>query len=103
MTIWDDRILEIIRDDEDHIGKVSNISKEDGIHVSQPHVSRRCSKLADNGLLRPIGDGVYVITDEGLAYLDEEYDAEKGKYINGGGSSEESESADSPEEPGVNG
>ncbi|MFY4811282.1 hypothetical protein ACOJIV_01035 [Haloarcula sp. AONF1] len=35
-----------------------------------------------------------MITDEGKAYLDEEYDAEEGVYINGSGPTEPSTSAD---------
>lgn len=38
-------------------------------------------KLADHGLLTHVGNGAYVITEEGEAYLDEEYDAEEGVYI----------------------
>jgi hypothetical protein len=51
-------------------------------------------KLAENGLLTHVGNGAYVITDEGKAYLDEEYDAEEGVYINGSGPTEPSTSAD---------
>lgn len=51
------------------------------IRVSQTHIARRCKKLAENGLLKHVGHGTYVITDEGEAYLDEEYDAENGVYL----------------------
>lgn len=69
MTLWDDRILEIIRDDPDKIGKVSNLAKEETIRISRSSISRRCSKLADHGLLRRVGDGVYIITERGERYL----------------------------------
>jgi predicted transcriptional regulator len=60
--------------------------KESGlIRVSQAHISRRCKTLAEHGLLREIGNGAYVITEEGKAYLNEEYDAEEETYINTGG------------------
>jgi len=72
MSIWDDRILEVIRDDPDKVGKVSELLKHDHIKISQSQVSRRCQKLADHGLLRKIGDGVYVITERGEGYLDGE-------------------------------
>jgi predicted transcriptional regulator len=72
MTIWDDRILEVIREDEDNIGKVGEIAKHEHIRVSQSTVSRRCRKLAKHGLLRSIGDGVYLITERGERYLDGE-------------------------------
>jgi len=72
MTIWDDRILEIIRNDPDKVGKVGNLAKEETIRISRASVSRRCQKLAEHGLLRPIGDGVYVLTERGEKYLDGE-------------------------------
>ncbi|AFZ71435.1 IclR helix-turn-helix domain-containing protein [Natronobacterium gregoryi] len=84
MTIWDDRILEIIR--EEDAGRVGDLAERDGIRISQPSVSRRCQKLAEHGLLRPLGNGVYTITDRGKAYLDEEYDAENEVYLNENGS-----------------
>lgn len=82
MTIWDDRILEYIRDEGG--AAVGEMVKAEGIRVSQPHVSRRCKKLAEHSLLTPLGNGVYVITDEGEAYLNEEYDAEAGAYLDAG-------------------
>ncbi|RZH66555.1 helix-turn-helix domain-containing protein [Natrinema altunense] len=84
MTIWDDRILEIIRDED--AGRVGALTERDGIRISQSSVSRRCKKLAEHGLLTPLGNGVYTITDRGEAYLDEEYDAENEVYLNGNGS-----------------
>jgi predicted transcriptional regulator of viral defense system len=104
MTIWDDRILEILRDDDDGIGKVSNLKDSDSIHVSRVQIGRRCKKLAEHGLLRQIGDGVYLITEEGKAYLEGKYDAEKERYINGGGSSSDEEESDGAASgPSING
>ena len=79
MTIWDDRILETIRDEGPQ--PVGKLTEKEGVRISQPHVSRRCSKLAEHGLLRAIGNGVYGITEEGEGYLDEEYDAENGLWM----------------------
>jgi len=73
MSIWDDRILEYI--DENDGGRVGEIGNHDLFRISNPHVSRRCKVLADHGLLRPLGNGVYVITKEGKQYLDGELDA----------------------------
>lgn len=56
--------------------------------------------LAEHGLLTHVGNGVYVITDEGEAYLDEEYDAEEEAYINNGNSANDGPSAS---EQGTNG
>lgn len=86
MTIWDDRILEHIRENEG--GRVGELAEKSNVRISNPHVSRRCRKLSDNGLLRDLGNGVYVITDEGEAYLDGEYDAENHVYLNGDGADE---------------
>lgn len=67
MTIWDDRILEYVAE---HDGaSVGELEASGYVRVSNAHVSRRCAKLADHGLLRPLGNGVYVITDRGEAYL----------------------------------
>lgn len=73
MTIWDDRILEYIREHEG--GKVGDIADSEYIRISNSSVSRRCQRLADKGLLRNLGGGVYVLTDMGERYLDEELDA----------------------------
>ncbi|WIV67524.1 MarR family transcriptional regulator [Natrialbaceae archaeon AArc-T1-2] len=80
MTIWDDRILEIIRDED--AGRVGDLTEREAVRISQSSVSRRCKKLAEHGLLRPLGNGVYTITEKGEAYLEEEYDAENEVYIN---------------------
>ncbi|NGM71104.1 MarR family transcriptional regulator [Natronolimnobius sp. AArcel1] len=79
MTIWDDRILEIIRAED--AGRVGDLAERDAIRISQSSVSRRCKKLAENSLLRPLGNGVYTISDKGEAYLDGEYDAENDVYL----------------------
>ena len=70
MTLWDDRILEYIRAEGG--ASVGKLGEQDFIKISNPHVSRRCKKLADHGLLRPLGNGVYVITERGERYLDGE-------------------------------
>ncbi|QSG06451.1 Transcriptional regulator, MarR family [Halapricum desulfuricans] len=72
MTIWDDRILETISNDPDNIGRVKDLSEKENIRISRSSVSRRCSKLADHGLLRRVGDGVYLLTERGQGYLDGE-------------------------------
>jgi predicted transcriptional regulator len=74
MTIWDDRILELI--DDRGAGNPSALADHDNIRVSAAHVSRRLGTLADHGLLSKVGKGVYVITDDGRAYLSGDVDAE---------------------------
>jgi len=73
MSIWDDRILEYIRENEG--GRVGEMYEQDLFRVSKSQISRRCRRLADHGLLRPLGNGVYIMTDDGRRYLDEELDA----------------------------
>jgi Mn-dependent DtxR family transcriptional regulator len=75
MSIWDDRILEFLR--EEGPASVGAISDNQYIRISNPSVSRRCAKLAEKGFLTPFGNGVYGITDRGEQYLDEELDADE--------------------------
>jgi len=100
MTIWDDRILEIIR--EEGNGAASELADREEIHIARSTITRRLQKLADNNLLQPLPNGVYMLTDEGEAYLDGEYDAERERYINGGGSSEDDGEAGAADGPGIN-
>ncbi|MWV39500.1 winged helix DNA-binding protein [Natrialba sp. INN-245] len=72
MTIWDDRILEYIREEES--GSPKELEESGYLRVSKSHISRRLRKLAEHDLLRHLGNGVYVITDRGEAYLDGEID-----------------------------
>jgi len=72
MVLVDDRILEVIREDPDGVGKVGELEKHENIRAARSTVSRRCQKLADHNLLRKIGDGVYIITERGKGYLDGE-------------------------------
>lgn len=82
MTLWDDRILEIIG--EDGHGSPRELVDRDEIRVTRTHVSRRLQALADHGLLTPLANGVYVLTEEGEAYLEGNYDAEHSVFLNEG-------------------
>lgn len=79
MVLADERILEYIREHES--GTPTKMAESGFVRYSDAYISQRCSKLADHGLLQPLGNGVYIITEEGEAYLEEEYDAEAGQYI----------------------
>ena len=72
MTIWDDRILEYIQTEES--GSPKELEESGYVRVSKSHISRRLRKLAEHGLLTHLGNGVYVITERGEAYLDGELD-----------------------------
>lgn len=75
MTIWDDRILEIIRDE----GPTSPtpLSNHQYIHIGKSGVSKRLNRMKDHGLVTDLGNGVYSITTEGERYLDGELNAEQ--------------------------
>ena len=72
MTIWDDRILEFIRSEDS--GTPKELKESGYLRISKSQVSRRMKKLAEHGLLKHLGNGVYVMTDRGEAYLDGEID-----------------------------
>ncbi|SFS97997.1 ArsR family transcriptional regulator [Halostagnicola kamekurae] len=70
-TTADDRILEIFRER----GNLTPAPVEEFGGPSSSHASRSCKKFARHGLLEQIVTGLYTITDEGKAYLDDEFDA----------------------------
>jgi DNA-binding IclR family transcriptional regulator len=81
MSIWDDRILEYIQENDG--GSVGEMADHDLIRISNAHVSRRCKRLAEHGLLRALGNGVYMLTEKGVQYLNEELDADDLKEPDG--------------------
>jgi Mn-dependent DtxR family transcriptional regulator len=96
MVLCDERILEYL---SEHDSGTPTEMKESGyVRWSRPYISQRAQKLADEGLLQHLGNGVYIITDEGDAYLDEEYDAEAGRYIDRDAANADPEATDSAEE-----
>jgi predicted transcriptional regulator len=96
MVLADERILEYIS--EEGSGAPTEMSESGLVRYTPQHISQRCSKLADHGLLQPLGNGVYIITDEGEAYLEEEYDAEAGRYIDRDAADSEDEAPGSAED-----
>lgn len=80
-TVWDDRILELATMDNDGAVTVTDLVDHEYIRISQSSISRRCSKMAEHDLLRKVGPGTYIITEEGRAYLRGEWDAEEGAYV----------------------
>ena len=75
MTIWDDRILEVIR--EGGPSSASELKKNKYIRISRPTITRRLNKLADHELLDRLPNGVFTLSDKGQQYLNGEIDAEK--------------------------
>nr|WP_229772841.1 helix-turn-helix domain-containing protein [Halarchaeum nitratireducens] len=82
MSLVDDRILEYIHENES--GSPKEIMEEGRLQYSRQHVARRCRKLAEKGLLKHLGNAVYMITNEGEAYLEGRLDTQNWVYINNG-------------------
>jgi repressor of nif and glnA expression len=99
MVLADDRILEYLQE-SDHAVSATQMHDDGGFHRSRPTISQRLNKLADHGLVQKIGNGMYVITDKGEAYLNQEYDVDRGVYLDA--DDEADDSAPSPGE-GVGG
>lgn len=73
MTLSDDRILEYLSE----VGprRPGLIADEERFIWSSQTASNRCNKLAEYGLLKNLGNGLYQITDDGRAYLAGDLDA----------------------------
>ena len=79
MTSLDDRILEFLN--ENKPTTPTKMTEEAPMHYSRQHVDRRCKKLTDEGLLEHLGNGVYMITDDGATYLEGNLDTETWTYL----------------------
>ena len=88
MSIVDDRVLEYILDNES--GSPTEMKENGPIRYSRQYIAKRCRILAKNGLLRHLGNGVYVITEAGEEYLAGELDT--GMYDENGGEGNTAES-----------
>ena len=73
MVLLDDRILEYVSENGPTLP--SDIANDDRIPYGAQHIGNRCRKLAEKGFLDNLGNGVYVITQRGRDYLNEEFDA----------------------------
>ena len=67
----DDRILELFREH----GNLTPAAVEEFGGPSRDHASRRCRELARYGLLKRMVTGLYTLSADGEAYLDEQLDA----------------------------
>ena len=76
MVPADDRILEVVRNEGNMTPHaLSNEGEVSRVDISRKYAGVRCRKLTEYGLLNRLDRGLFGITDEGLAYLDEELDA----------------------------
>ena len=79
MTSLDDRILEFLH--ENKPTTPTKMTSKVSLPYSRQHVDRRCKKLAEKGLVESLGNGVYMITDDGEAYLDGRLNTETWEFI----------------------
>ena len=75
MVLADERILEYIREHES--GAPKEMEDSGYVRYSRQYISQRCKKLVDYGLLKHLGNGVYIITETGRQYLEGKVDAEE--------------------------
>ena len=75
MVLLDDRILELLQEDEEGFLTPSEIADDKRILHSGAHVGRRCQKLAEHGMVEAVSRGVYRLTERGESYLEGEYNA----------------------------
>ena len=103
MTLVDDRVLEYLNEHES--GTPVKMKRQGPINYSRQYIDKRCKRLAEEGLVKHFGNGVYVITDDGEAYLDGRLDTQDWRYINNDAGSVEAESSpgESPGESEANG
>lgn len=72
MTLADDRILEYIA--EYGSGRPKEMKDSGYVRYTRSYISQRCKELVNYGLLTHLGNGVYVITEDGERYLAGEID-----------------------------
>lgn len=76
MSPADDRILEAIRDEGNMTPlALSREGETPRIDIGRKYAGERCRELARYGLLYKLDKGLFGLTEEGEAYLDEELDA----------------------------
>ena len=73
MVICDERILEYLS--EHKTGTPKQMADSGLVRFSRSYITQRAKVLLDHELVRHLGNGVYVLTDEGQQYLDGELDA----------------------------
>ena len=79
MALVDDRVLEYLSEHDS--GTPTKMKREGPINYSRAYIDRRCKRLAEEELINHLGNGVYVITEDGQAYLDGRLDTQNWRYI----------------------
>ena len=76
MAPMDDPILEVLRDIGNLTpGAISREGRVPRVDVGSQHASNRCRVLWRRGMLVMVDSGLYALSEDGRAYLDEELDA----------------------------
>jgi len=84
MVLADDRILEWASVEGN--AKATEMADSGLIRdYTASYLTQRLKELSAFGLMRDLGNGVYVITEKGLAYLDGRYDVETGEWLDENG------------------
>lgn len=69
----DDRILGYLRENEPRTPK--QLADSGLVRFSRSYITQRAKVLVEYGLVQHLGNGVYILSDEGAQYLDGELDA----------------------------
>lgn len=72
MSLVDDRALEYLYENES--GSPKKMQEKARIRYTPEYVAERCRVLTTYGLVRHLGNGVYILTDLGEQYLAGELD-----------------------------
>jgi predicted transcriptional regulator len=81
MVLADERILEYLRANES--GSPKKMADSGVVRFSREYINQRCKQLVEEGFLRHLGNGVYVISEQGEKYLDGDIDAQTLEKTNG--------------------
>lgn len=49
--------------------QIANELEAEGMSYHEKYIGQRCLKLAEHGLVRNLGNGIYTLTEEGQQYL----------------------------------
>ena len=82
MVLVDDRVLEYLSENES--GSPAEMKREGPINYSRQYIDKRCKRLSEEGLTKHFGNGIYVITGDGEAYLDGRLDTQEWRYLDDG-------------------
>jgi len=75
MVIVDERILEFLSEESHHqpVQIAESLSDfGEGMTYHRKYIGKRCRLLAEYGLVRNLGNGLYAITEDGCDYLEGE-------------------------------